>query len=231
MSVSAVDIVIPCFKPNLHLLTRCLQKLEEHTDVPHSILVVGDGFIPEDAVVLRKLLAELTNPHQLVHSHVVTFPQPVYLQRCVTHALSFLSPEAQIAVFLPPNLHLVDPAWFGKVQEPLMKDGLAAAVFFGCEQYDYSVEPARVEHAPNFFPAVAVSRRFLSEANLSAGEWGDLPMKIASSAAVIGCTCWAVQSVSCESYTAVAYAPPRPASAYPGKKVGITAGTDPRHDR
>lgn len=225
-----LDIVVPCYRPNADLLGACLQGIVGTVDLPYTLTVYLDGFLEEDREMVNEYLPEPGPRVQLLQSHVIAYPQPVYQKKIACAATEYVSPTAQMIVFIQPQLCLTDPRWVGKVQQPFAADGLAALSLFGRADSHESVDPVRLDlrqHVLHDWNAVAVTSRFLAHASVKLGsdDWTDLHGELVAITDDIGGACWVVPSVRGSVSKAVRYVRPF------GTKAGAAVGTTPNRNR
>ena len=156
-----VDIVLICYQPNKEQVRWSIDGVLECTNAPYNLLVVLDGFAPEDAQPIRDYLTEQAEKFPAMLSHRAWYsPQPHYFGASLVNALAALS-GCEMVVVMQPHIRLRDPDWFGKVQQPILQDCALGAVLFGEPDPSVSSVPWRVpmpEDVPHR-PLMAFSRQ------------------------------------------------------------------------
>lgn len=188
-----VDVIVVCYRPNIAQVPWCVEGFHECTDVPWNLTVVLDGVAPEDVVPVRVHCEGLS----CQSFRIVAISQPKHFGVAL-HAGVTQRYGAPIIVISQPNVRVVDPQWFGKVQQVFLQDAAAAAVLFGDVAPNVSNVPMRapmVMDVDGERQVIAVDPRILGAIDLSKAIDPGWQKQVASWMYDSGCFAWTVPTV------------------------------------
>lgn len=119
-----LDVCIPIYHRNANLVPDSADAWKKLTDVPCRFLFIMDGgMVSSDMAIVTSYLV-----HENIKRYVLQLDRPTGFAACMEAA--FAQSQNEYMVIAPPHIRIEDPKWFGKMQEPFIKDNrcmLAAA--------------------------------------------------------------------------------------------------------
>lgn len=116
-----IDIIVPLPLSNAALAPDALESIAANTDIQHRLVVMLDGGIRSDYAMVERFLAGCDRPWKLMHNH-----PSVGLNQTLREALLEVT-TPQVAI-IGPEVRLLDPGWFGKVQQIFHRDPVVGVV-------------------------------------------------------------------------------------------------------
>lgn len=117
-----LDVIIPVPFSNADLLSECLDRLEQHTDVPFSLTVIVDGGSRDSIEAVERRVNGMADPNwTLLHNS-----QPVYLNQSIREA--FENCSHPLIAMIGPEVWIDDALWFGKMQQIFHRDPTCGVV-------------------------------------------------------------------------------------------------------
>lgn len=118
-----LDILMPISASNVEQAIQCIDSLCEHTDVPFRIIAVVDGGVRQD---IGELEARLKGGDEQFKWVLHQTSATVYFNEALLLAMNEI--KNQWVALVPPEVSIVDPQWFGKLQVVFTKDPICYMV-------------------------------------------------------------------------------------------------------
>lgn len=112
-----LDILMPILVSNTDQAIRCIDDLCENTDVPFRIIAIVDGGNRQD---ISELEARLKGGEKQFEWKLNQTSGTAYFNVTLKFAMDAI--ENQWVALIPPEVSIVDPQWFGKLQVVFTKD-------------------------------------------------------------------------------------------------------------
>jgi hypothetical protein len=121
-----LDIIVPVPISNVELAPDALTAIEKNTDVPFRVLVMVDGGVRKDFEALEGFLAGFNSSWRLLHNNPSVGPK--------------------LTAIIGPEVRLLDPQWFGKVQVVFHRDPICGVADTWPNTKSATLHPVRRAH-------------------------------------------------------------------------------------
>lgn len=116
-----LDVVMPIPLSNVALARDAIEAFAKNTDVPFKLFVMTDGGVPADFDDLISFLGGCEHPWQMLHNNPA-----VGLNQSIREGLEHC--REKITAIIGPEVRLMDPKWFGKVQQIFHREPITGLV-------------------------------------------------------------------------------------------------------
>lgn len=116
-----LDILLPAPIRNAILVPDALLSIVDNTNIPFRVVVVIDGGVRKDFESLETFLANFDHPWKLMHNNPA-----VGLNQTLREGLAEC--HEKITAIICPQVRLMDPGWFGKVQVIFQREPITGIV-------------------------------------------------------------------------------------------------------
>lgn len=116
-----LDIIVPTPFRNAKLAPDAITEIAKCTGVPFQLIVLVDGGLRADFRDLEQFLANFDHPWKLLHNN-----PPVGLNQTIREGLEEC--REKITAIIGPEVRLMDPQWFSKVQQIFHREPITGIV-------------------------------------------------------------------------------------------------------
>lgn len=116
-----IDIIVPLPMRNAALAPEALEHISANTDVAHRYIVMLDGGVRDDYLLVERFLAGFDRPWKLLAN-----TPSVGLNQTLREGL--VESTTRMTAIIGPEVRLLDPGWFGKVQQIFHRDPVVGIV-------------------------------------------------------------------------------------------------------
>jgi hypothetical protein len=134
-----LDILVPVPICNVELAPDAIRAITRNTDVPCRVIVMIDGGVRKDFKELEEFLSESEQPWKLMHNHPA-----VGLNQTLREGLEEC--QTKLTAIMGPEVRLLDPQWFGKVQQVFHRDPICGIVDTWPNTKSSTLHPVRRAH-------------------------------------------------------------------------------------
>jgi hypothetical protein len=134
-----LDIIVPVPISNVELAPDALTAIEKNTDVPFRVLVMVDGGVRKDFEALEGFLAGFNSSWRLLHNN-----PSVGLNQTLREGLEECT--SKLTAIIGPEVRLLDPQWFGKVQVVFHRDPICGVADTWPNTKSATLHPVRRAH-------------------------------------------------------------------------------------
>lgn len=189
-----LDVCIPIYHRNAHLVPGSVDAWQKLTDVPCRFLFIMDGgSVSSDMAVVTSYLV-----HENIKRYVLQLDRPTGFDACL--AAAFSQSQNEFLVIAPPHIRIEDQKWFGKMQAPFLLDQRCMLVVARNDSvHPESMPPSKLTERAEIKSELAlIKRKSMLELLPVDGGPDEFVGNYAKKAFVMGGTVWCEPSIRYE---------------------------------